>query len=32
MKVKLELFGANRDLSDKDFIEFNLESKRRRKN
>ena len=27
MKVKLELFGASRDLSDKDFLEFNLEKK-----
>ena len=25
MKVKLELFGASRDLSDKDFLEFNIE-------
>ncbi len=32
MKVKLELFGANKDLSDKDFIEFNLESKSSLKN
>ena len=27
MKVKLELFGASRDLSDKDFLEFNIEKK-----
>ena len=27
MKVKLELFGSSRDLSDKDFLEFNLEKK-----
>ncbi len=27
MKVKLELFGASRDLSDKDFLEFNIENK-----
>ena len=27
MKVKLELFGACRDLSDKDFLEFNIEKK-----
>ena len=27
MKVKLELFGASRDLSDKDFLEFNIEVK-----
>ena len=27
MKVKLELFGASRDLSDKEFIEFNIEEK-----
>ena len=27
MKVKLELFGASRDLSDKDFLEFNIETK-----
>ena len=27
MKVKLELFGASRDLSDKDFLEFNIERK-----
>ena len=25
MKIKLELFGASRDLSDKDFLEFNIE-------
>ena len=25
MKVKLELFGSSRDLSDKDFLEFNIE-------
>ena len=24
MKIKLELFGASRDLSDKDFLEFNF--------
>ena len=27
MKVKLELFGSSRDLSDKDFLEFNIETK-----
>ncbi len=27
MKVKLELFGASRDLSEKDFLEFNIEKK-----
>ena len=27
MKVKLELFGASRDLSDKNFLEFNIEKK-----
>ena len=27
MKVKLELFGASRDLSNKDFLEFNIEEK-----
>ena len=27
MKVKLELFGASKDLSDKDFLEFNVEKK-----
>ncbi len=27
MKVKLELFGASRDFSDKDFLEFNIEKK-----
>ena len=27
MKVKLELFGASRDLSKKDFLEFNIEVK-----
>ena len=27
MKVKLELFGASRDLSEKDFLEFNIEVK-----
>ena len=27
MKVILELFGASRDLSDKDFLEFNIEEK-----
>ena len=27
MKVKLELFGASRNLSDKDFLEFNVEKK-----
>ena len=27
MKVKLQLCEANRDLSDKDFLEFNLEKK-----
>ena len=27
MKVKLELYGASRDLSEKSFIEFNIEEK-----
>ena len=27
MKIKLELFGASRDLSDKEFLEFNIEQK-----
>ena len=27
MKVKLELFGASRDLSDKEFLEFNIDEK-----
>ena len=27
MKVKLELFGASRDLSEKDFLEFNIKVK-----
>ena len=27
MKVILELFGASKDLSDKDFLEFNIEKK-----
>ena len=27
MRIKLELFGASRDLSDKDFLEFNIEKK-----
>ena len=27
MKVKIELFGASRDLSQKDFLEFNIEIK-----
>ena len=27
MKITLELFGASRDLSDKDFLEFNIEKK-----
>ena len=27
MKVKLELFGASKDLSDKDFLEFNIDTK-----
>ena len=27
MKVKLELFGASRDLSDKEFLEFNKKKK-----
>ena len=27
MKVTLELFGASRELSDKDFLEFNIEKK-----
>ena len=25
MKIKLELFGASKDLSDKDFLELNIE-------
>ena len=25
MKIKLELFGASRDLSNKEFLEFNIE-------
>ena len=27
MKVKIDLFGASRDLSEKDFLEFNIEVK-----
>ncbi len=27
MKIKLELFGASRDLSDKDYLEFNIKEK-----
>ena len=27
MKIKIELFGASRDLSDKEFLELNLEGK-----
>ena len=27
MKITLKLFGASRDLSDKDFLEFNIEKK-----
>ena len=27
MKIKLELFGASRDFSKKDYLEFNLEEK-----
>ena len=27
MKVKLELFGATKDLSEKDFLEFNIKVK-----
>ena len=27
MKVKHELFGASKDLSDKDFLEFNIKEK-----
>tara|TARA_B100000029_G_scaffold462111_1_gene494329 strand:- start:176 stop:445 length:270 start_codon:yes stop_codon:yes gene_type:complete len=27
MKIKLELFGASRDLSNEDFLEFNLDEK-----
>ena len=27
MKVKLELFGASRDLSNKDYLEFNIDEK-----
>ena len=27
MKIKLELFGASRDFSDKDHLEFNIEGK-----
>ena len=27
MKIKLELFGASRDLCDKDILEFNVEEK-----
>ena len=27
MKIKIELFGASRDLSNKDFLEFNIKEK-----
>ena len=27
MKIRLELFGASRDLSDKNFLEFNVNEK-----
>ena len=27
MKIKLELFGASRDFSEKDYLEFNLKEK-----
>ena len=27
MKIKLELFGASRDLSDKNFLEFSIDQK-----
>ena len=27
MKIKLELFGASRDLSNKDYLEFNIDIK-----
>ena len=27
MKIKLELFGASRDFSNKDFLEFNIKEK-----
>jgi len=27
MKVKLELFGASRDFSNKDYLEFNIKEK-----
>ena len=27
MKIKLELFGASRDLSNKDYLEFNINKK-----
>ena len=27
MKIKLELFGASKDLSDKEFLEFDIEKK-----
>jgi len=27
MKIKLELFGASREFSDKDFLEFNIKEK-----
>ena len=27
MKIKLELFGVSRDLSDKDYLEFNIKEK-----
>jgi len=27
MKIKIELFGASRDLSNKDYLEFNIDEK-----
>ena len=27
MKIKLELFGASRDFSDKEYLEFNIQNK-----
>jgi len=32
MKIKLELFGASRDFSEKDFLEFNLKEKMQEQN
>ena len=32
MKIKLELFGASRDFSEKDYLEFNLKEKSSIKN